>query len=228
MVGLGEAVRRWEGGGCSREAVAALDPIATGAAAQHLDSVPPHGVAPERRGKEWARGRGQDRLPAGIAAAGIAWYAADSLRHRREGGHGYELRGEVDVSGPSFLRAAEALTGAPVSYGNDADLLINGDRIFPAYLGAILGAEETVNMLTYAYWRGDIAIEVADALREKAHAGVECNLIVDAVGAARMDRKLVRHMRDAGAADRLVRRRAHAPAAPRPRDARPRRRAARW
>jgi cardiolipin synthase A/B len=136
--------------------------------------------------------------PAGIAAAGIAWYAADSLRHRREGGHGYELRGEVDVSGPSFLRAAEALTGAPVSYGNDADLLINGDRIFPAYLGAILGAEETVNMLTYAYWRGDIAIEVADALREKAHAGVECNLIVDAVGAARMDRELVRHMRDAG------------------------------
>ena len=35
---------------------------------------------------------------------------------------------------PSFLRAAEALTGAPVSHGNDAELLINGDQIFPAYL----------------------------------------------------------------------------------------------
>ena len=72
-----------------------------------------------------------------MAAAGGAWYAADSLRHRRESGHGYELRGEVDVAEPNFLRAAEALTGAPVSYGNDLDLLINGDQIFPAYLDAI-------------------------------------------------------------------------------------------
>jgi cardiolipin synthase len=136
--------------------------------------------------------------PAGVAAAGAAWYAADSLRHRREGGHGYRLRGEVDVREPSFLRAAEALTGAPVSHGNDAELLINGDEIFPAYVGAIRDAEETVNLTTYAYWRGDIATEVADTLCEKANAGVECNVIVDAVGAAQMDRKLVRKMRDAG------------------------------
>jgi cardiolipin synthase len=136
--------------------------------------------------------------PTGVAAAGAAWYAADSLRHRREGGHGYRLRGEVDVREASFLRAAEALTGAPVSHGNDADLLINGDEIFPAYLAAIRDAEETVNLTTYAYWRGDIATEVADALCEKAGAGVECNVILDAVGAAQMDRKLVHKMRDAG------------------------------
>jgi cardiolipin synthase A/B len=136
--------------------------------------------------------------PAGVAAAGVAWYAADSLRHRREGGHGYRLRGEVDVREASFLRAAEALTGAPVSFGNDAELLINGDQIFPAYIGAIRDAKETVNLLTYAYWRGDIAIEVADTLCEKASAGVECNVIVDAVGAVKMDRELVHKMRDAG------------------------------
>jgi cardiolipin synthase len=136
--------------------------------------------------------------PAGVSAAGAAWYAADSLRHRRESGHGYSLRGEVDVSDETFLRAAEALTGAPVAYGNDVDLLVNGDQIFPAYLEAIHGAEETVNLLTYAYWRGDIAVEVADTLRDKASSGVECNVILDAVGAARMDRKLVKRMRDGG------------------------------
>ena len=136
--------------------------------------------------------------PAGVGAAGAAWYAADSLRHRRESGHGYSLRGDVDVSEASFLRAAEAITGAPVSFGNDADLLINGDEIFPAYLGAIEDAEETVNLLTYAYWRGDIATEVADTLCAKAEDGVECNVILDAVGAAKMDRKLVDKMRDAG------------------------------
>ena len=136
--------------------------------------------------------------PAGVGAAGAAWYAADSLRHRRESGHGYSLRGDVDVREPSFLRAAESVTGAPVSYGNDADLLINGDEIFPAYVGAIREAEETVNLLTYAYWRGDIATEVAETLCEKASAGVECNVIVDAVGAAKMDRGLVKKMREAG------------------------------
>jgi len=136
--------------------------------------------------------------PAGVATAAAAWYGADSLRHRREGGHGYRLRGEVDVRERSFLRAAEALTGAPVSHGNDADLLINGDEIFPAYLSAIRDAEETVNLTTYAYWRGEIATEVADALCEKASADVECNVILDAVGAAQMDRKLVHKMRDSG------------------------------
>ena len=136
--------------------------------------------------------------PAGVGAAGAAWYAADSLRHRRESGHGYSLRGEVDVREPSFLRAAESVTGAPVSYGNDADLLINGDEIFPAYLGAIREAEKTVNLLTYAYWRGDIATEVADTLCEKASTDVDCNVILDAVGAVRMDRKLVKKMRESG------------------------------
>ena len=136
--------------------------------------------------------------PAGIAAAGVAWYAADSLRHRREGAHGYELRGEVDVAEPSFLRAAEALTGAPVSYGNDVELLINGDQIFPAYLDAIRAAEETVNLLTYAYWRGEIATEVGETLCEKARDGVECNIVIDAMGASKMDRELVKKMRDAG------------------------------
>ena len=136
--------------------------------------------------------------PAGVGTAAAAWYAADSLRHRRESGHGYSLRGDVDVSDAGFLRAAESLTGAPVSYGNDVELLINGDQIFPIYLEAIRDAEETVNLLTYAYWRGDIATEVADTLKAKAKAGVECNIIVDAIGAAKMDRKLVAAMRDAG------------------------------
>ncbi len=136
--------------------------------------------------------------PAAIGTAGVAWYAADSLRHRRESGQGYDLRGDVDVGEERFLFAAETLTGAPISRGNDVDLLINGDQIFPAYVGAIQEAQDTINLLTYAYWRGEIATEVADALCERARAGVECNVIVDAVGAAKMDRKLVRAMREAG------------------------------
>ena len=60
-----------------------------------------------------------------------------------------------------FLRAAEALTGAPISTGNEAELLINGDRIFPAFLETVRVAERTLNVQTYVYWRGEIADEVA-------------------------------------------------------------------
>src|ERR1044072_4248976 len=85
--------------------------------------------------------------PAALGVAGLGWYAADSLRHRRESGDGYDLRGDVDVSEERFLFAAEALTGAPIARGNDVDLLINGDPIFPAPLDAIRGAPGTRNPL---------------------------------------------------------------------------------
>src|SRR5688572_31067991 len=45
---------------------------------------------PERRVARYA-------WPAALGAAGVAWYGADSLRHRRESGHGYDLRGQLDV-----------------------------------------------------------------------------------------------------------------------------------
>ncbi len=133
-----------------------------------------------------------------MSAAGTAWYAADSLRHRRESGHGYDLRGELAVRDTGFLRAAEALTGAPVSWGNDVELLINGDEIFPRYLDTIRQAERSVCLLTYVYWRGEIAEEVADALCERAQAGVDCNVLIDAMGGIKLEGDLLRRMTEAG------------------------------
>ena len=138
--------------------------------------------------------------PAGLGVALAARYGTESLRHRRESGHGYDLRGadELDVRDPGFLRAAEALTSAPISWGDEVELLINGDRIFPCYLDTIRSAEKTICLLTYVYWRGDIAREVADALRERASAGVEVNVIIDAVGGLKIERELVDRMTGAG------------------------------
>jgi cardiolipin synthase len=143
--------------------------------------------------------------PAALLAAGAAWYAADSLSHRRERGHGYELRGDVDPSDPAFMRVAAELTGAPVSEGNDIELLVNGDEIFPAFLETIRGAEQTLNLLTYVYWRGDIAVDVADALCERAKAGAEVNVLLDAVGTVKMDSGLIDRMEECGVCVRRFR-----------------------
>ena len=136
--------------------------------------------------------------PVAIGAIGLGWYVADSLRHRREGAFGYDLEQDIEVGSPDFLRASEALTGAPVSEGNDVELLINGDSIFPAFLETVRGAEKTLTVETYVYWTGDIAGEVANAIAERAEAGVECNVLLDALGAAKMKRDLVDRMKEAG------------------------------
>ena len=138
--------------------------------------------------------------PIGIAAVLGAWYASDSLRHRRELGDGYELHGRdgIDIGSEEFMRAAETITGAPISTGDEVELFINGDQIFPAYLDTIRGAEHTLNIVTYAYWRGDIAHEVADALVERAAAGVEVNVVLDAMGTIQMERGVLKKMKDGG------------------------------
>ena len=139
------------------------------------------------------------RWPTAIALTLATWYASDSLRHRREQGQGYSLRGEeLEVGSGAFLRATEAITSAPIAYGNDIELFVNGDEIFPAMLETIAGARCSLNFLTYIYWKGEIGRLIARALCERAHAGVEVNVLLDAVGSARMDRRLIDDMDAAG------------------------------
>ncbi len=139
------------------------------------------------------------RWPAAIAASAVAWYASDSLRHRREQGDGYELRGgELEVGSDEFLRATEALTMAPITHGNAIELFINGDAIFPAMIETMESAKSTLNFLSYLYWSGEIGTTIAAVLCERAQAGIEVNVLLDAVGSAKMDRSLIRDMDDAG------------------------------
>ena len=139
------------------------------------------------------------RWPAAIAAGAAAWYASDSLRHRREQGQGYELRGkDIEVGSAEFLRATEAITMAPITHGNEIELLINGDEIFPAMIETMRGARRSLNFLSYLYWSGDIGTEIASALCDRAKAGVDVNVLLDAVGSAKMDRKLIHKMDESG------------------------------
>ena len=82
--------------------------------------------------------------------------------------------------------------------GNRLTILRNGDEIFPAMLTAIREATRTVDMQTFVYWTGDPAVDFATALAEKASEGLKVNVLLDAVGANKMDADLVAKMEDAG------------------------------
>lgn len=95
-------------------------------------------------------------------------------------------------------RTLESLTGIAFTEGNRLDVLRNGDRIFPAMLAAIDGAEHSVDLMTYVYWKGDIATRFADALSSAARRGVRVRLLIDAVGGLQIERGLVNRMDSAG------------------------------
>ncbi|HEY1435349.1 MAG TPA: hypothetical protein VGG65_08235, partial [Thermoanaerobaculia bacterium] len=87
------------------------------------------------------------------------------------------------VDSPEFLRSLDGL-GTEMVPGNAARLLENGDQIFPAMIGAIARAQRSINLEIYIFDHGVIATGVAAALAERARAGVEVRLLVDAFGSS--------------------------------------------
>lgn len=93
----------------------------------------------------------------------------------------------------------ESIVGREFTSGNTVDLLQDGDEIFPAMLEAIREAETSIRFLTYVYWDGEIAEQFADAIAERAAAGVTCHVLLDAFGSKKMRADVRGKMQDAGA-----------------------------
>ena len=102
------------------------------------------------------------------------------------------------VDNPQFKREIGTLLGPPILAGNRVANLENGAEIFPAMLDAIRQAKRTINFETYIYWSGEIGREFVDALAERAHAGVEVQVLIDWVGSQKMDEALLDKLKAAG------------------------------
>jgi Phosphatidylserine/phosphatidylglycerophosphate/cardiolipin synthases and related enzymes len=102
----------------------------------------------------------------------------------------YHMKHQFGVRDVAFLQTMHALTGAPVSEGNLVTILKNGIEIFPSMFAAIRAATRTINLEFYIYWDGEIGRKFAEALAERARAGVEVKIILDAVGSSQMSQTL--------------------------------------
>jgi cardiolipin synthase len=102
------------------------------------------------------------------------------------------------TSDPQFLRAMGSLLGPGIAGGNQVTELLNGDQIFPSMLEAIRGAKRTITFETYIYWSGEIGKEFADALTERARAGVQVHVLLDWVGSQKIDEAFLQGMETAG------------------------------
>jgi cardiolipin synthase len=163
---------------------------------RRVESAAPWSADGRLSARGW-RLAGLTGLAGGLGLAAV--YVFEAAQYHRTAGKGFELEAPPAPGTPDFARMIEALTGAPLRQGNRITVLRNGCEIFPAMLDAIRSATETINFATYVYWTGSIAPEFAEALAERAEAGVEVNVLLDAVGAARMDRTLAERLERAGA-----------------------------
>ncbi|HVF64274.1 MAG TPA: cardiolipin synthase [Casimicrobiaceae bacterium] len=106
---------------------------------------------------------------------------------------------------PQYVRAMSTLLGPPIVAGNRVQVLLNGDEIFPSMLEAIRSARRTITFETYIYWSGDIGNAFAQALSERARAGVRVHVLLDWVGSQKIDDAMLDTMRAAGAEIELYR-----------------------
>ncbi len=102
------------------------------------------------------------------------------------------------TSDPQFLRAMGSLLGPGIAGGNQVTELLNGDQIFPPMLQAIRGAKRSITFETYIYWSGEIGKQFADALTERARAGVQVHVLLDWVGSQKIDEAFLQEMEAAG------------------------------
>jgi cardiolipin synthase len=93
----------------------------------------------------------------------------------------YHFDHPFPTSDPAFRRSLDTFGTAMVA-GNQAELLNNGDEIFPAMLGAIREAKRTVDLETYIFKDDHAGRLFADALMDAARRGVEVRLLVDGAG----------------------------------------------
>jgi cardiolipin synthase len=110
----------------------------------------------------------------------------------------YRLEHRYAVADPQFARAMGVLLGPALIEGNRVETLVNGDQIFGAMLNDIRAATRTITFETYIYWSGEIGRTFAQALAERARAGVKVHVLLDWVGSQKMDPEALTMMREAG------------------------------
>jgi cardiolipin synthase len=95
--------------------------------------------------------------------------------------YNYSFDHPVALEDPAFRRSLDSF-GNVMLAGNRAELLINGDEIFPAYVKAIGAAKRTINLETYIFTDDQAGALVTNALLDARRRGVEVRVLIDGFG----------------------------------------------
>jgi len=83
-----------------------------------------------------------------------------------------------------FLHVIQSTCQASMHAGSSVEVFTDGASFYPAMRDAIRAAESSVNMEAYIFSSGDVAEMLIDAMIDRAKAGVEVRLTLDAIGSS--------------------------------------------
>jgi len=111
----------------------------------------------------------------------------------------YKVSHPVRPDSDEFLHVIQVTCQAAIHFRNKVDVLTNGAQFYPEMRDAIRAAQSSVNMEAYIFTDGEAAKMITEAMIERARAGVEVRLTLDAVGSFRMGfSPTLRRLREAG------------------------------
>ncbi|PWT76159.1 MAG: cardiolipin synthase B [Proteobacteria bacterium] len=113
----------------------------------------------------------------------------------------YRITGAEQMAGidtPQFLVLLESLSDAKINRTGNLEVLTNGPNFYPAALDAIRGARRSICLEAYIFHKSEIGHMYIDALAERARAGVEVNVTLDAFGSVSARSSFLRPLLNAG------------------------------
>ncbi|HUR37043.1 MAG TPA: cardiolipin synthase [Terriglobales bacterium] len=97
-----------------------------------------------------------------------------------------------------FWRMLESLADARLHPNNRIQVLPNGETYYPAELGTIAQAQHSIHIEAYIFYDDEIGKRFVAALAERARAGVQVRLVIDAIGSLATGKDFFKPLTDAG------------------------------
>jgi cardiolipin synthase len=123
------------------------------------------------------------RTMAAVGVGAVVLYGSKALINLFGPQPKYSMKQDLDAALDSekFIQFLSVVTNGPRRHSR-LERLKNGTEFYPAEMEAIQRAKRAVNLEFYEFSRGEVSGRMLEALSERARAGVEVKLIVDAMG----------------------------------------------
>ena len=108
-----------------------------------------------------------------------------------------KLKLDCDSSIDELIPSLSGLTLSTAVGGNAVEVFENG-AFFEVLLARIRSARKSVHFETFLWKEGVLGQRVADALSDRASAGVRVRVMLDATGSKRIGETATRQMQEAG------------------------------
>ena len=106
--------------------------------------------------------------------------------------------GPEPINSAEFVRVLAANTGGGPYRNNRIEVLTNGNEFYATELAAIAAAKRFVHIECYIIHEGRLADRLIHALEERARAGVQVRMVIDALGSTAFPDGRFERLREAG------------------------------